>query len=342
VNAHYRVSIANTALRFLPWLLLGVVGLVFGALSGRFLTPGNLSAILTQSGWLIVVGVGMNFVLLCSGVDLSVGASMYLAAVVMGTALYQAPWWAALLAAMAVGSAVGALNGLFIVKFALPSFAVTLASTFIVRGLGLYLSATKVVFVAPVLAALGRTRCLGAPVPLLFTGAAVVFAWLLLQATSLGLYIRSIGADQEGARKAGVPTDLTRWVVFTVCGAFAGLGGFVLVSQTSAASAGFGQSAEFLAIASAVLGGTSLLGGRGSVGAPILGAVLITTVQDGLAVINADPYVYPVIVGVVIFIAALLDSVRLRILGDKKRRKRPSSTGKARELLRLRRGPSPG
>src|SRR6202022_20690 len=109
---------------------------------------------------------------------------------------------------------------------------------------------------------------------------------------------------------AGVPTYAATFSVYVLCGAFAGLAGFISLSQTSAASGAFGQNAEFLGIAAAVLGGTSLFGGRGSLSAPLVGAVLITTVQNGLVMINANPYAYPVITGTVIFVAALLDSMR--------------------------------
>jgi ribose transport system permease protein len=111
------------------------------------------------------------------------------------------------------------------------------------------------------------------------------------------------------------------WSVYALCGALAGLGGFISLSQTSAASGSFGQNSEFLAIAAAVLGGTSLFGGRGHVWAPLTGAVLIMTVQNGLVMINANPYTYPVITGGVILLAALLDSVRAQVAARSMRRK---------------------
>jgi ribose transport system permease protein len=185
-----------------------------------------------------------------------------------------------------------------------------LSTIFIGRGLGLYLSSTKIVYAGPAVAALGRAAWCGMPAPLWIAGAATVCAWVILKKTPLGPYVRSIGADAEGARRTGVPVSASIFGVYTLCGACAGLGGFISLSQTSAASGAFGQNAEFLAIAAAVLGGTSLFGGRGSLWAPLVGAVLITTVQNGLAMINANPYAYPVITGTVIFVAALLDSLR--------------------------------
>jgi ribose transport system permease protein len=235
---------------------------------------------------------------------------MYLSAVVVGMGLAAEPAWICLLVAVVVGSLFGIINGLFVTRLQLPAFIATLATTFIGRGLGLFLSSTKMVFAGPAVTNLGRAKLVGVPMSLVFASVAVLLAWLLLRATPFGSYICSIGADREGASRAGVPTQVVTWSVFVLSGAFAGLGGFISMSQTSAATAAFGQGAEFLAIAAAVLGGTSLFGGRGSLWAPVVGAVLIVTVQNGLAMINANPYAYPVITGAVIFLAALLDSIR--------------------------------
>jgi ribose transport system permease protein len=300
-------------LRWAPLVFFAVLVMSFGALSPRFLSTENLGAILVQSSWLIVVALGMNFALLTAGVDLSVGAVMYLAAGVVGLGLVHAPVWVCLAAAMVTGALFGALNASLIVRLGLPAFIVTLATTFIGRGLGLFLSSTHIVYASPKVADFGRTALLGIPVPLWIAVAATVIAWLMLNRMPFGPYVRSIGADAEGARRVGVPISRVKWSVYTLCGAFAGLGGFISLSQTSAASGAFGQNAEFLAIAAAVVGGTSLFGGRGSLWAPVIGAVLIMTVQNGLVMINANPYAYPVITGGVIFIAALFDGIRSRL-----------------------------
>ena len=300
----------NALLRSAPLVFLAVLSASFAALSPRFLTVDNLSAILVQSSWLIVVALGMNFVLLTAGVDLSVGSVMYLAAVTVSMGLPTSPVWACALASILVGAAFGTLNALAIVRARLPPFIVTLSTIFIGRGLGLYVSSTRIVYASPAVAGVGRTSWWGVPAPLWIAGAATACAWVILKQTPLGPYARSIGADAEGARRAGVPVSAVTFGVYMLCGASAGLAGFISLSQISAASGAFGQNAEFLGIAAAVLGGTSLLGGRGSLWAPLIGAVLITTVQNGLAMMNANPYAYPVITGTVIFVAALLDSLR--------------------------------
>ena len=307
-------------LRAAPVLFLVLLALTFGALSTRFLTLQNLSTILVQSSWLIVLALGMNFVLLTAGVDLSVGSIMYLAAITVGLGLNGAPVGVSILGAMALGGAAGAINGALIVRARVPAFIVTLSTLFIGRGLGLFLSSTRIIYADPRIAGLGRSAYLGFSAPLWIAGLATMIAWLLFKHTALGYYVRSIGVDADGARRVGVPVNAVTVGVYVLSGVGAGLGGFISLSQTSAASGAFGENAEFLSIAAAVLGGTSLFGGRGSLLAPLIGAVLITTVQNGLALINANPYAYPVITGIVIFIAALMDSLKVGALARWTRR----------------------
>src|ERR1700722_13176481 len=297
-------------LQWTPVVLFILLIASFAALSPRFLSLENLGAILVQSSWLMVVALGVNFVLLGAGVDLSVGSVMYLAAVSVGMGMQHAPGGACALSAVATGAVFGALNGSLVVRLGLPSFVVTLALLFVGRGLGLFFSSTRIVFASTAIADFGREHVWKVPTPLWIAATAVLVEWLLLNQTAFGPYLRSIGADAEGAERAGVPTRWVTWNVYILSGAFAGLGGFISLSQTSAASGAFGQNAEFLAIAAAVLGGTSLFGGRGHLWAPVVGAALIITVQNGLVMINANPYAYPVITGAVIFLAALLDSIR--------------------------------
>jgi ribose transport system permease protein len=309
-------------LRWSPLLFLVILSGTFAAGASQFLTTANLGAILVQSSWLVVVSLGMHIVLLTAGIDLSVGSIMYLAAIAVGMGLPTAPVWLCVLAGAAVGAAFGAINGSLIARLGLPAFIVTLSTIFMGRGLGLYLSSTRIVYAGTVVAEWGRSTPFGIPASVWVAVAVMAGGWVLLNRTSFGTHIRSIGADRDGARRAGVPVTAVTWSAYMLCGAFAGLGGVISLSQTSAASGAFGENAEFLAVAAAVLGGTSLFGGRGSIWAPLIGAVLITTVQNGLAMINANPYAYPVITGAVIFAAALLDSVRTRAVARLDRRPR--------------------
>ena len=145
--------------RLLQWAPLAIFVLLIGSFAGlsqRFLTVENLCAILVQSSWLIVVALGMNFVLLAAGVDLSVGATMYLASVAVGMGLPHAPVWVCLLSSMVVGGLFGAINASLVVRLGLPAFIVTLASLFVGRGLGLFFSSTRIVYASHAVADFGR------------------------------------------------------------------------------------------------------------------------------------------------------------------------------------------
>ena len=261
--------------RMLRWIPLGIfiaLIVIFASSSSQFFTVANLGAVLTQSSWLIAVAVGVNFVLLTAGVDLSVGSGMYLAAVAVCLLFTHQPVWLCMAGALLVGSLFGALNAAMIAWLGLPAFIVTLASLFIGRSTGLYFSSTRIVYANSAVAGFGRGTLLYIPTMLWLAGIATGIAWLLLNRTPLGLYIRSIGSDALGSHRAGVPTRATTLTVYVLCGAFAGLGGFISLSQTSAASGAFGQNSEFLAIAAAValLGRSPIQGNRrlGGVGLP--------------------------------------------------------------------------
>ena len=314
-------KVAKALLRAAPILLLALVWLGFGAMSRQSLSLTRFVEILVQSSWLTVLALGMSFVLLAAGVDLSVGSAMYLAAVAVGMEPAATPLWLNIVTALLVGAIFGACNGYFIARLKLPAFVVTLSTLFIARGLGLLLSSTRMVYPSAAVAQFGRTTVLGILAPAWIALIAIGCAWVIQSRTPFGVYIRSIGGDGEGARRAGVPMSAVTWGVYILCGTLAGLASFILLSETAAASSAYGQNAEFLAIAAAVLGGTSLFGGRGSLWAPIIGAILITSVQNGLAIMNANPYVYPVITGAIIFIAAMVDTGRLTLIKRLERRR---------------------
>ena len=198
----------NVILGRAPVFFLAVVCMAFGVLSPRFLTLDNLAAILVQSSWLIVVALGMNFVLLTAGVDLSVGAAMYLAAVTVGMGCAAAPVWVAILAAVLVGTVFGGTNGLLVTRYNVPPFIGTLATMFIGRGLGLYFSSTKEISAGPRVAELGSAAVLGLPVTLWIAAGAGFGTWLAMRATEFGTYVRAIGADREAARRADLQSDM--------------------------------------------------------------------------------------------------------------------------------------
>jgi ribose transport system permease protein len=298
------------ALRLAPLMLFAILCVAFGLLSDRFLSLANFRNILTQSTHVAVMAIGMTFVLLVRGVDLSVGSVMYFVAVVMGLYLSDVSLFVSIPAIMVIGAAFGAINAGLITGLRIAPFIVTLATLFIGRGLALYLSETKMVFQSDTVQALGRASFFGVPWAIWIAIAVATVAWITLTQTPYGRQIYAVGADPDSAGKAGIRVQAITFSVFCICSVCAAIGALISASQVGAASATFGYQEEFPVIAAAVLGGTSLFGGRGGVFGSIFGAVLVQTTSNGLVMLNANPYLYPLVNSVIIFIAAWVDGRR--------------------------------
>jgi ribose transport system permease protein len=304
------------ALRHAPLLLFALVVGVLGALAPKFLSFDNARNILLQSAPTGVVAIGMTFVLLTAGVDLSVGAIMFVAAAVAGKMIQLGqPLPLVFLAMLALGPALGAINGFFITRLRLAAFIVTLALLFVGRGFALWLTQTRAINLPDFFLQLGATRLVGVPLPLVVLAVVAVVAHLTLARTPFGRQLHAVGHHPDNARKAGLRPERILFTVYVISGLCAALGAILSLAQLGAVSPKFGENYEFKAIAAAVLGGTSLFGGRGAVWpGTILGAVLIQTLESGLVILNADPYLYPIVTAAVIFFAVLLDTTRHRLL----------------------------
>lgn len=295
------------------WAQVGallVIGVVFGSLSPRFLAPQNLLNIVLQAAPLAVLALGMHWVLLAGSIDLSVAAVMYLVGVVLAGSLPQADAATSLAVALLLGAGCGGLAGLLVAGFRMVAFMATLALMFVVRALGLWLSGTQGVPVGPGLSEWARTSWLGMPATLWLAGGALAASAVLMGATQLGRWVRAVGEDRDGARRAGVAVAAVVAATHLLCGLHAALASVVMMSQVGFVTSAFGEGMEFLAVASAALGGTRLLGGRGGLAGPVLGAVLLQSVQNGLVLSGADPYAYPLVTALCILVAVAVGSRR--------------------------------
>lgn len=299
-----------------PVLLVVLVLAGFGWMSDRFLTADNLMQILLQAAAPMIVATGMTFVLLTAGVDLSVGAVMFVGAAVAGKlALAGHPPALCFAALLAVGLVGGSLNAVLVTRLRLAAFIATLAMLFIGRGLGRWITQTRAMNLPETFLQWGSEKFLGIPGPLWLAGSVVLVAQLVLSRTPFGRQVLAFGSHPEAARRAGVATRPLQAAVYILCGFCAGLGGIVALTQLGSVSPRFGEQYEFDAITAAVLGGTSLFGGRGRViPGTVLGAVLLKGIFSGLVILQADPYLYPLITAVIIFAAVLLDSLRTQWL----------------------------
>ena len=304
------------------WLLI-VVLLIFSGLSSQFFSLSNFVNILIQGSSLAIIAIGMTFVLLTAGIDLSVGSIMFLAGVISGKLVVVGfPLLGACILVLVIGFLFGLVNAFFIWRMRLMPFIVTLATLFIGRGVGLLISKTRAVNLPESFLQIGSANVLGIPFPILILIIVLVVAHVVLTRTPFGRQIYAVGDNVENAHKAGIPVGKILIWVYIICATCAALGGLVSIAQLGAISPTFGFQREFMAIAAAVLGGTSLFGGRGHVfPGTVVGAMLIQSIETGLVIVNADPYLYPLITGSIIFLIVMVDSLKHKRLLKLKRLK---------------------
>lgn len=311
------------ALRYSSVLLFVVIFIVFGLLSPRFMQLSTFALIVKQAAYIGILAVGMTFVLLTAGIDLSVGSIMYLSAVVAGLVLQNGdlPLGLGLLACLGVGAAFGLVNAFFITRLNIIPFIVTLSTLIAGRGLGLAITRSKALVLPNSLFEFSSQRVFGISAPVLVFSAVIASAFVVLRLTPLGRYIYAVGNDAEAAQKAGIDTRRTLTAVYVISGLCASLAAFVAISQLGIVNPAFGEGDELDAIAAAVLGGTSLFGGVGSVfPGTVLGTLLIQMVQSGLVFARVDVFVQPLVQALVLLVAVLVDSARNGYLTKLKRR----------------------
>jgi ribose transport system permease protein len=313
VSTRPNVRELMSTLGMLPALVL--LALVFWAINPRFMTHTNLTIVLQQSAINIVLAAGMTFVILTGGIDLSVGSILAASAMVavLGSLL---PDWGmlGLPAAMGVGLVFGLANGLLIAFIRLPPFIVTLGTLTAIRGVARLIGQDTTVFNSDLpFAVIGNGSIFGVPWLVVIALVVVVLSWLILRRTVLGTWIYAIGGNSEAARLAGIKVPLVLLFVYGASGFLAGLGGAMSAARLLAANGlQLGQSYELDAIAAVILGGTSFVGGVGSIWGTLIGGLIIAVLSNGLILAGVSDVWQYIIKGLVIVIAVALDRFRLR------------------------------
>jgi len=297
-------------------LLVGV----FALLSPIFLTAGNLTNIFTQISINVILAVGMTFVILIGGIDLSVGSVMAFCAVVAGTVLKldgldpAAAIALALLASIAVGAACGLVNGAVSAWWAIPSFIVTLGMLNIARGAALQWTQARSIYEFPdAFNNFGSATLLGVPAIFVVALALVLAGWFVLNRTVFGRLVYAIGNNEEAVRLAGHNVRFYKIAAFVICGAAVGVGAVIYMTRLTIASPISGIGFELNAIAAVIIGGTSLSGGRGSIVGTLLGACIIGVLANGLILIGMSDFLRQMVTGFVIILAVILDVLRARL-----------------------------
>ncbi|MGK2927576.1 MAG: ABC transporter permease [Lysobacterales bacterium] len=291
----------------------GVMVAVFTALSPVFLTPANFVNIANQTAIISVLAFGMTLVMLCGGIDLSVGSIVSLTAVICALLLTAGqPTVLAIAAALATGIALGAASGFISVRWAIQPFLVTLGVLSIARGLSLVLSDGRTIYIEDeFFLAVTAQGSLG-PLPALFAWTLAFFAltWVLLNRTTFGRRVRAVGGNLQAARQAGIATGWVSIRVFMLSGGLAACAGLMMAGRLSAGLPSIGVGLELDAIAAAVLGGTGFKGEGGSLVGTLFGALVMGTVINGLTILGVNPYVQEIAKGLIIILAVVIISLR--------------------------------
>jgi ribose/xylose/arabinose/galactoside ABC-type transport system permease subunit len=311
--------------RFAPLIFLVVLMAIFAILEPRFLSPLNLFNVMRQVSIVGLLAVGMTFVILTAGIDLSIGSLLALcglaaAAVAkgglenrfsVGTGAEAAGfgWELALLAAIAVGLAGGFLQGFAITRLKVPPFVVTLGGMSVFRGAALLVAGGGPISgFAPDYTWWGQGRIGPVPVPVIIFIAFAILAHVVLRYTRYGRQVYAVGGNPEAARLSGLNVRRLTLSVYVIMGFFAGLGAFVLSARLNSAEAVAGTGYELTVIASVVIGGTSLFGGAGSIFGTVIGTILIGVLLNGLVLMNVSSYIQQIIIGVIIVLAVAFDT----------------------------------
>ncbi|HKI56458.1 MAG TPA: ribose ABC transporter permease [Trueperaceae bacterium] len=322
LSARPRRDWGQIALAYGIYLVLLLFVAAMALLSPNFLRVTNLLNIVTQASTVAVIAVGTTMVILLAEIDLSVGSVAALAGAVTAGVLKAGggadPVWLllAVLAGLAIGTALGALNGALTVWGGIPSFIVTLGMLSVGRGLTLLYTGGRPIFgLGGGFSAMAYGRVGPVPVPIIILVVLYTLAALFLHTTQLGRYIYAAGTNRRAVALAGVNVDRLKVGVFALAGTLAGLGGVLLTARLDSAQPTAATGWELDVIAAVVLGGTSLYGGRGAVMKTLVGAIILQLISNGLNLLNVQAYWQQITKGGVILLALLLERSIRRVRG---------------------------
>lgn len=300
-----------------PFLVLVVLCIFLAIVSPTFRTQGNFINILQQVTINAILALGMTVVILTGGIDLSVGAILGLSGIVMGLLIVDngvSPWIAVPIALL-MGLLLGAFNGVIISKLNLQPMIATLAMMSMARGAALTLADGRTISgYSQGFNWIGQGEIPGTDIPVQIILMIILYFafWYMLRFRRTGRYIYAIGGNEEATRLSGINVDRYKTLAYALSGVLSALAAYVLVAKLNSAQPIAGETYELDAIASAVIGGASLLGGKGSVWGTLIGAVIIGVIRNGLNILNVSSNLQKLILGIIILIAIVSDALRNR------------------------------
>ena len=281
-----------------------------------FMTFDNLMTVILQTSVIGILAIGVTFVIISAGIDLSLGAVLALAGMIIGKAANAGlPVWLSVICGILVATIMGFMNGFLVAKATLPPFIATLGVMMVARGLTLVISQARPVYflVAPSFRLISQGSLFGAvPYPILYLLVLALAASFVMRRLAIGRHIYGLGSNETAVKLSGVSVERVKLFTYSICGLLAGVAGVVLTARLNSAQPSAGMSYELDAISAAVIGGASLAGGEGTILGTIIGALIMGVLKNGLNLMNVSQFWQQVAMGIVVIGAVYLDIVRRR------------------------------
>ncbi|MBB3132585.1 ribose transport system permease protein [Rhizobium pisi] len=294
--------------------LLIFLWVVLGFSTDSFWTPLNISNLLRQGAMTAILALGQTFVIITAGIDLSVGAIVGFCTVIIAWLLQAGiPLWAAIILTLAIGVAIGAFHGFGIVHMGLPPFIITLATLTSLRGIGLLITNGSTISITDEsFSNFARADFLGVPSLFWMVILVAIPSFVFLHLSRWGRYLFAVGSNAEAARLSGVNVKWMIYLAYILSASFAAFVGVLLASRIAIGNATQADGWELQAIASSVIGGTSLFGAVGSVHGPLIGAFILATINNGANLLNVNSFWQRIITGLLIIVIVFFDQLRRR------------------------------
>lgn len=312
-KAEMQLRLSRTQKQFLSTLSgLVIIGIIFTILSPYFLSVNNLLTVATQTAVIAIIAVGQTYVMITSGIDLSIGSNIALSGMIAALAMKaEIPVPIAMILALLSGSLVGLINGIFVSFGKLPPFIATLGTMTAIRGVALTLTQGIPISGLPKsFTQWGTDSTLGIPNPVIIMLLLVVIFGLILAKTKLGRHVYAVGSNFEAARLSGVNNKKVLITVYVFSGLLAAFAGLIMAARIISAQPAAGDGYELDAVASSVIGGTSTLGGEGGIPGTFIGAFVIGILRNGLNLIGVSPFIQKIVIGCVIVGSVFFDRIK--------------------------------
>ena len=292
-------------------IVLFVLLLLFYCFAPKFMTIENIKNILVQNAYIIVSSIGMAFVIIGGGIDLSVGYQISLIGVITTISIqwFHLPVWCSVLIGLMIGTLLGAINGFLSVKLQVHPMVITLATMAIYQGISYIITNSNSIYGLPdSFKFIGQGKILEIPVSIIITVIVLIGATFFLSKTYPGRYIYALGGNGEAARLSGVNTSAMRVISFAICGFFVAVASILLVSRSGSMNSSVGAGTEFTCITAAVLGGVSMAGGEGKVWKVCVGAIILGVLSNGMQFVGLGVYPQYVAKGIILMAAISFDT----------------------------------